>query len=629
MLHLENVTVTDGYSPSVRQPGLYVVVGLSQNPSSEEIRAIAERVKQAISAGFKLVVEWDPTEVENLAYTAMTLFQAILKSQGNLHSSQLQMSELAGRSDNPSRLFACHVPVSSYLLKLGVYRKAMNMLLSMFNNCIEGDVDSGVLEEDASELERVVTDAVLSTYTRREVVKAAQSLNIPWIEIAPGVHRIGWGKNSRLFEGTDSDSTPIISSRLVQNKRKTATYLRSMGFPVVEGGTVNTLEQARDIAMQLGYPVVLKPVAAEGGESVFTGLQSEQDLIWAFSQMKESLKPFTVERHFEGLDYRVHISRGNIYTIVQRKPAYVIGDGSSTIEQLIAETNADRQYRFGRDKELLDEYEEGAFLPIEIDEETHRWLSHQNLSLESIPDQNCEVRLKGAANVGKGGTKRKVRFSEVHPINAAMLISCAQAVRLDTAGIDFLIPDIGTPWTQSGACICEVNSMPQLFDGHEILLQLNVENKGRIPVTLVSCKESSEMLVKSVYQIAKDANFHPAVVSANFAVVGGEIFDGERFNMPAIERRALSDTRVDHFIYVVQEQDSKRLFPVDRADIVLQMDQAADNVAAGSSTLSIPKHILWMCTPQTKVIGSNDPNQDAATTQKSLLGAYKNLLASS
>jgi cyanophycin synthetase len=67
--------------------------------------------------------------------------------------------------------------------------------------------------------------------------------------------------------------------------------------------------------------------------------------------------------------------------------------------------------------------------------------------------------------VNAGATNVEIDWingTSVHPDNIRLAIDAAQTLRLDFAGVDLIISDIGRSWHEVGALICEINGMPQM-----------------------------------------------------------------------------------------------------------------------------------------------------------------------
>lgn len=209
------------------------------------------------------------------------------------------------------------------------------------------------------------------------------------------------------------------------------------------------------------------------------GLRDAQAVTLAFSAAAKLSKRILVEELIQGNDYRVRICEGEVIGVVIRKPAAVTGDGEKSVRMLIDDINRGR----AKVSQPLDPNVELGSKPIVVDDEVHQWLAAQGLTLDGVIPAGQRVRLRGAANVNLGGTTWDV-MQETHPDNLALALHAASALRLDVAGVDLLLPDIGCSWQQTGGAVCEVNAQPQFSSGpaHRRVLERLLRHQGRIPV---------------------------------------------------------------------------------------------------------------------------------------------------
>jgi cyanophycin synthetase len=144
------------------------------------------------------------------------------------------------------------------------------------------------------------------------------------------------------------------------------------------------------------------------------------------------------------------VINGEFVAAAKREPAHVIGDGRSTIDDLIQAVNADPLRGFGHEKVLTQ---------IEVDEMTQRLLALKGLSIDSVPKNREVVYLKATANLSQGGTATDIT-DEVSPDIRFMVERAAQIIGLDCVGIDVLAKDISLPLDASGLKVVEVNAAP-------------------------------------------------------------------------------------------------------------------------------------------------------------------------
>ncbi|MFL5559334.1 MAG: cyanophycin synthetase [Gemmatimonadaceae bacterium] len=262
--------------------------------------------------------------------------------------------------------------------------------------------------------------------------------------------QLGLGKNLRRIQATLSDYTSAIAVEIAQDKDDTKRVLGNIGLPVPKGDVARSFERAVEIADEIGYPVILKPLDANQGRGISGQIDNEHVLHEAWNEAREFGDRIVIEQYAEGRDHRVLVINGKVVACAERIPARVTGDGSSTIAQLIERENRDPRRGVGHTKTLT---------KLPADERTTCFLRKQGLTLESVPQNGQVVYLRGTANLSTGGTAVD-RTDEMHPDNITACEMAAGIIGLDIAGIDLLTPDISVPFRESGAVIIEVNAGP-------------------------------------------------------------------------------------------------------------------------------------------------------------------------
>ena len=325
-------------------------------------------------------------------------------------------------------------------------------------------------------------------------IQAAFQMGMPFQELPAQILQYGQGKHGRWMYSSFSEETPTIAANVSRNKLVAAAVLRRAGIPVPDHKIAMNMDRALRVAENLGYPVVIKPADRDGGRGVAADLRSREELAIAFRNAQKYSRNILVEKHFEGKDYRVTVFQNEVLSAVERIPGGVTGDGKHTIRELVDLLNADPLRGEGKHAHLK---------KLMWNNEAISLLKHVGMDGSSVPVSGEFVRLRRAANVASGGTPVRV-FDKVHPDNKHLAIRAAQALRLDLAGVDILIPDITTSWRKTGAVICEVNGQPNL--GHiteekdlftPILCKL-VPGNGRIPITVVLGDPSSGKLANDL-----------------------------------------------------------------------------------------------------------------------------------
>ena len=97
-----------------------------------------------------------------------------------------------------------------------------------------------------------------------------------------------------------------------------------------------------------GKDIVIKPYNLTRGIGVYVGIKDLKDATDKFKKIKDLYKvrdyeaidqKVMLQQRVYGKDYRILCINGKFEVATLRTPAYIIGDGKSTIEQLIQKEN--------------------------------------------------------------------------------------------------------------------------------------------------------------------------------------------------------------------------------------------------------------------------------------------------
>lgn len=410
-----------------------------------------------------------------------------------------------------------------------------------------------------NELERIVASNRSRGYSgtnMRRFLAAAQRQQIPWKYITGKWYQFGWGSKSRILDSSFTDKSSQIGARLARSKMSTNKILSLSGLPTPQYQLVLDESEAVTAASNIGYPVVLKPENKDGGEGVIAGIDNEIDLVNAYRSVINISQLILIEKFYPWQDYRLQVFENEVFWIAHRRPAYVIGDGTHTLQELIQQTNQIRNVNLkeqisGSEKILMEEW---SNTEISIDSEVERWIKMAKLSLDSIPEKGLKVRLRGSANVSQGGTREGIELDRAHPDNIELAIKATKILRLDIAGIDLLIPDITKSYHEVGAVICEVNAQPQL-SSHlpNYLFTKMFHSKGRIPIVILNDVKFSDVEQKVLLDHFKTQGINVALPNSTQTATS-----------------SLYDPTVDVIVYALAKLPNRfEKFPFDNVDILI------------------------------------------------------------
>jgi len=311
------------------------------------------------------------------------------------------------------------------------------------------------LKQDLQDLQEIFLDAQLGP-TTEAIVREAESRGIAWKELpARHVIQLGYGKNQRRIQASQTDGSNVLAIEFACDKEGTKTLLDAARLPVPKGTVIQSLDDLEQAIDDIGgFPIVLKPLDGNHGRGITLDIQTwhEAENAYEFAKQESKMGSIIVERYYKGNDYRVLVVNGKVVAVAQRVPAHVVGNGRSTLVELVEETNRDPRRGTGHENMLT---------RIEIDRQSIDLLEQQGYRLDSIPKSGQICYLKATANLSTGGIAID-RTDEIHPENIWIAERAAQIIGLDIAGIDITAPDISRPLREVDGVIVEVNAAPGL-----------------------------------------------------------------------------------------------------------------------------------------------------------------------
>lgn len=330
--------------------------------------------------------------------------------------------------------------------KVGVY--AAKAAVRIAEALISGEKYD--LSADIQEM-RELRESVRLGPSTASIIDEAVSRGIPWIRLNNySLCQLGYGANQKRIQATVTSQTSSIGVELACDKEDTKYLLEQAEVPVPKGEIVKSEDGLESALRSIGYPVVIKPVNGNHGRGITTNITNKENALIAYRAAKNVSRSVIVERYITGDDYRVLVINYKLVAAAKRTPARVIGDGKSTIEQLIEEVNKHPKRGYGHEKVLT---------YITVDEMTLTILKNKKLTVKSILKKNEVLDLKDTANLSTGGTAEDVT-DIVHPYNIFMCERIARIIGLDVCGIDIMTSSISEPLPETNGAVLEVNAAP-------------------------------------------------------------------------------------------------------------------------------------------------------------------------
>ncbi|NNF73704.1 MAG: cyanophycin synthetase [Flavobacteriaceae bacterium] len=363
------------------------------------------------------------------------------------------------------------------------------------------------MSEDIQEM-RELREAERLGPSTGSIVEEAQSRGIPWIRLNKySLCQLGYGANQKRIQATVTSETSSIGVELACDKEDTKFLLEQAEVEVPKGDIIRRESSLKSACDYVGYPLVIKPIDGNHGRGITVDIQNYDEALEAFQVAKEVSRAIIVEKYIIGEDYRLLVINNVLVAAAKRTPAHVVGDGKSTIQELIDEVNKDPRRGYGHEKVLTQ---------ITVNDLTKTIIASNGYTLDTVIEDGEMLALKDTANLSTGGTAEDVT-DIVHPANVAMAERISKIIDLDICGIDVMTTDITKPLSETGGAVLEVNAGPgfRMHLAPTTGLPRNVAapvidklfpkkgDTGRIPIIAVTGTNGKTTTTRLIAHIAK------------------------------------------------------------------------------------------------------------------------------
>jgi cyanophycin synthetase len=385
------------------------------------------------------------------------------------------------------------------------------------------------------------------------IVAAAKARGIPTMRLnRESMVQLGQAAKAHRICTAETDQTRAIAEQIAQDKQLTRTLLHAVGVPVPIGRPVKDADDAWAAAEELGPPVVVKPQYGNHGRGVATDLQSKDQVLAAYQAAREESSYIMVESFLPGDDHRLLVIGGKLVAAALREPAQVIGDGRSTIRQLVDEVNKDPRRGEGHATVLT---------KIKLDTIGLQVLAEQGCTPDSVPAAGQKVLIRRNGNLSTGGTATDVT-DQVHPEVAARAVEAACVVGLDIAGVDVVCTDISRPLEEQRGGIVEVNAGPGLRMhlqpsagkprpvGEAVVDSLFPTGEtGRIPIVAVTGVNGKTTTCRLIAHVLARHGWNVALACTDGLYVRGRRINTHDCSGPRSARAALMNPMVEAAVF--------------------------------------------------------------------------------
>lgn len=260
-------------------------------------------------------------------------------------------------------------------------------------------------------------------------------------------------KTEYIKEATKTSYDSYITSEILGNKEVTKKILTANNIKVPQGENFSNFEVAISNWKNFeNSKIVVKPKTTNYGMGI-TILDKNHNLELYKKALEVAFsldKSVIVEEFAEGIECRFLVIDGKCIAVLHRVPANVLGDGESSIEELINLKNQDPRRGKGH-KTPLEKIEMGS---TEKD-----YLSLSDKDFSSVPKKDEIVFLRANSNISTGGDS--IDYTDlVDSKYKDIAVLAAKAVNSKICGVDMIAVNFAE---FSKYSIIELNYNPVLY----------------------------------------------------------------------------------------------------------------------------------------------------------------------
>ena len=271
-------------------------------------------------------------------------------------------------------------------------------------------------------------EADLNPYARLITEEARKrGIHVKVIDAEAGYFQLEMGGRSIICRESLTELTSAIAMSRCQDKRVTLRLLRQAGLKVPLQRLADGSAEDAAFMAECGA-VVVKPVEGEQGKGISVNISDAGELADAVERARAYCDRVLIEQFCPGQDLRIVVIDYRVVAAAVRRPPEVVGDGRSTIAQLIKKQSRRREAATGGESS------------IPVDAETERCLAAQGVALSDVPEHETRITVRNTANLHTGGTIHDVTDA-LHPELKAAAEEAARVLDIPVTGLDFMVPD--------------------------------------------------------------------------------------------------------------------------------------------------------------------------------------------
>lgn len=271
------------------------------------------------------------------------------------------------------------------------------------------------------------------------------------------------GHKEFVIEGNKTDRDNYIFPIITDDKFIAKQIMLEAGLCVPKAILLDKTMDSADIENLISpfynQTLVVKPRNTNYGTgiTVFSKKATKKQILNAVEYAFKFDDNILIEEFVKGMEYRFLVVDGKCLSVVHRRAASVIGDGKSTIRELMLIKDQEPWHRLTE-------------CPMKMDEPVNEYLKLSGYTLDTIPPEGKRITLRSNSNGSTGG--ETIDYTDVVPARFKRIAEkAAKAFDAKISGVDIIIDD----FEKEDYSIIEINDNP----GYSINQWPYEPNEGR------------------------------------------------------------------------------------------------------------------------------------------------------
>ena len=255
-------------------------------------------------------------------------------------------------------------------------------------------------------------------------------------------------KSEFVIEGNKTNRDSYIFPIITDDKYIAKQIMKENGLNVPNAILLKKNMDSNDIELILkpfyNSKLVVKPRNTNYGTgiTVFSKNATKSQILNAVKYAFNFDDNVLIEEYIKGMEYRFLVIDGKCLSVCHRRVASVVGDGKSTIKQLIEEKNKEPWHYL-------------TATPVKMDEPVVEFLKLQGYDYDTILPENKRVFLRTNSNCSTGG--ESIDMTETMPEYFKQVAEkAAKSFCAKICGVDIIIEDL----KKDNYSIIEINDNP-------------------------------------------------------------------------------------------------------------------------------------------------------------------------